>query len=222
VVYGLYSMADFLLNNKGIFMKTRMPLQPFAILLISVFIAGCATAYKPTQNVTSMLSTMSNAEAVETLQSFLAPHAQMMNDEDVEQRRRHGMCTDGVSMNGHALKVSNRSVAYKGYVSRHIPLDAKVERNPATAPGKIQVTSTYTSQLEDADFNLRFDQMKWIRLAEPGRMTWVCALAEGETEVKIQMTTSAMDWHAARILTKDKERFIASILKLAPEVEVRQ
>jgi len=201
-------------------MKIQMP--HMSILLILLSLAGCATTYTPTQNVTTMLSTMSKAEAIETLQNLLEPHAQVVKVNGNDQRRKHGICTDGVKMKGHDLKVSEHGIAYQGYVTRLTPLDAKVERSPAVAPGKVMVTTTHTKHLESAAFDLRFNQIKWVRLAEPGMMTWVCALADNESEVKIQMTTSLMEWHAVRILKEDKDRFIAALLKLTSGIEIRQ
>lgn len=187
-------------------------------VLATLMIAGCATPFKPSPYTTAMARNMSEQEATDLIHGLLRPR----NLNGIPARTfitgyiGLGLCKAGqLSLDenkGVDLRVTTQEISFNAVRTGGLV--------KSTQQGRISSLSGMTSisQYEHIPYReqLRFDKIEEVTVHEPSVLRTLCNRQNGQSEVVIR--ESMTHWYVALIPTGEKERFMAALLRLRPDI----
>lgn len=191
----------------------------FVSFIILVLLQGCATTYKPSNNVTKMSQQMSKVDAVRVIRAAL-----------INPKRETGICRAngipgaGILNNGWEVneknprvKATTKSISFDAYRQM---LSHSTSGNIATQGSAGLVTSTSTN-LKPIRRSIKYADIESAKIYyTSSAMNRLCYIPEGYAEVRINLATGVGHWVSVIIENKNLERFIAATMILAPEAEI--
>lgn len=188
------------------------------VVLLSIVIGGCASTFKPSQNTIVMMNDMDTLQASEEIYSLMRPRNLNGNlsRSFITGHIGLGLCkASHLSLNedkGPDLQVTHESISFNA-----VKTGALVR---STQQGRISSASGMSSinQYQKIPYRetFRFDKIDSVTIHEPSVLRTVCGRQKGQTEVVVR--ESQKRWYVALIPTEGKDRFIAALLRLRPDV----
>ena len=193
------------------------------VIIVSCIILvfqGCATTYKPSNNVVEMSQQMSNVDAVRVMRAAL-----------LTPKREPGICRAngipgaGLLNNGWEVNEKNpqvksttKSISFNAYRQM---LSHSTSGNIATQGSAGLVTSTSTN-LKPIRRSINYADIESAKIYyTSSAMNRLCYIPEGYAEVRINLATGVGHWVSVIVENKNLEKFIAATMILAPQAEIK-
>jgi hypothetical protein len=197
--------------------KTRSVI--FSAVLTTLLVVGCTTTPKVSSNVTAILNDMSELQAAQELQRLLPPRNLNGNHTRtfITGHIGLGLCrANQFSLDEERwldLQVTTEEISF--YAVR---MGTAVSTPQGTIPSATGLTSVHRSDRIPYREHLLFDKIESVTVLETRLLRTVCGRQNGQSEVIVRETTGR--WYAALIPTEEKDRFVASIMRLRPGIAV--
>lgn len=191
-----------------------MTVKYLTLCLAFIFIiSGCASPYKPTQNVLDIKSSMQKEKAEEVVATTL-----------VNTRDKEGICAAnghpdaGLSDGGWDLNKKDPKLKYdaNGLSFNALKKILSISTSGNVATGTHSTTSTSHAPFRRSIKYSDFDDATIFY--EMNVMNRVCYFGEGYAEVRISLKSGFGHWISVLVSNQNLERFIAATMLVAPEV----
>ena len=198
-------------NNKK---ESRMTRKYLMLCMACIFIiSGCASPYKPSNNVLNIKSSMKKNEAKKMVATTL-----------VNSRKNEGICqANGYPDAGwtNAGWYLNEKTPSLKYHAQGFSFNASKRTLSITTHGNV-ATGTYTNTKRSyTPFrrNIKYSDFDDATIFyKENSMNRVCSFGEGYAEVRISLKTGVGHWVSVLVRNKELEKFIAATMVVAPQI----
>lgn len=198
-------------------MKYKLP----KLMLLLTVITGCASTYKPSENIIQMKNKMSLSQASKIIkQSFMKPD------------RIRGICkangVDGGGLTGQTWRLDNEkpeiSITSKGisFNAYQIVKSYSTSGNIATQGAAGLTTTASVAARKNIRKSFTYSEIDQVTLhPESGMMTRRCYRPDGHTEIVIELNQGFGHWFAIVLKNNDVEKFIAALMMITPNTPIK-
>lgn len=191
------------------------------VVLMATVIAGCTTTPKVAPGVTALLKDMDELQATQVLHRLLPPRN--FNEHPtrtfITGHIGLGLCkASQFSLNEETwpdLQVTRDEISFNAVKSGVLLKSTPHGKIPSGAGVSTINQYARISYRE----HLRFDKIESATVYEPNVLRTVCGRQKGQSEVIVH--ESATRWYAILIPAGEKDRFMAAMIRLSPEVSIK-